>query len=83
MLQLKTTQVGTPPLFLCPQRQRQLLTQLPGSQTSVAHPRRFVFGGAERFNGLSAQCLYSCTDRHNASSGAPALADRAFHLQFD
>ena len=60
-----------------------VLTQLPGSQASVAHPRRFVFGGAERFNGLSAQCLYSCTDRHNASSYAPALADRAFHLQFD
>ena len=53
--QLQTAQVRAPPLFLCPQRQGQLLAQAPGSQAPVAHPRGFVFGGAESFHRLSAQ----------------------------
>src|SRR5262245_2119134 len=73
MCQLKTTQVSASPLFFCPQWQRQLLAQAPGSQAPVTHPRGFMFGGAERFYSLSAQCLYSCTDRHNASSYGPGL----------
>src|SRR5438105_854881 len=70
MLQLKTTQIRTPPLFFCPQRQRQFLALLPGGKTPVAHPCWFVLAGAEGLNGLSAQRLYAYS--HNASSSTPA-----------
>src|SRR5262245_33978756 len=70
VLQLQTAQVRTPPLLFGPQWQRQLLALLPGGKTSVAHPHWFVLQGAESFDSLSVQRLY--TYSHNTSSSTSA-----------
>jgi hypothetical protein len=57
VIPLEPAQIGAPPLLLRAGRQRQILTELPGRPSFVAHPGRFLLGHTECLHRLDAQAF--------------------------